>query len=66
MPFVDRLPDRPLTFDEFQALQRNDAIDAVYTADSPGPIDVVEVVIGDDRASYHYTEAKGWHSMDHP
>lgn len=65
MAFVDRLPDRPLTFEEFQALQRNEHIDALYTADSPDPIDFIKVVIGEQRATYHHTDDKGRHSTAH-
>lgn len=65
MSFTDRLPDRPLTFDEFQAFQRNESIDQLFTSDTPGRIDFLEVVIGETRAAYHYTEDDGWHRMDH-
>lgn len=64
MSFTDQLPDRPLRFSEFQALQRNENIDELYADDSPGPIGMIEVVIGETRAAYHYHEGEGWHRME--
>jgi hypothetical protein len=34
MTFTDLLPDRPLTREEFQALERNENIDSLETDDS--------------------------------
>jgi hypothetical protein len=65
MSFTDRLPDRPLRFSEFQALQRNENIDHLATDDSPGLIDVLIVNIGDNEVTYHDHERDGWHRMNH-
>jgi len=61
MGIKDALPDRPLKFDEFQSIQRQDTFDEVYTSDAPGDIDILILVQGDSENTLHYTDEKGWH-----
>lgn len=62
MALSDALPDRPLTFDEFQDLQRQDAFDMVYTTDDAGTKhDRLTCVRGETEYFLHYTEEEGWH-----
>ena len=62
MPFTDLLPDRPLTREEFQALERNENIDSLETDDSEGAINAFSVVIGESEANYHFAPGMGWHT----
>lgn len=61
MGIKDVLPDRPLSFEEFQSLQNQDALDAVYTNDKVGPKDVLILVKEDTEHTLHYTDESGWH-----
>lgn len=61
MALSDLLPDRPLTLDEFQDLQAQDAFDELYTSDGFGDIDLIIGVKGDMEYMIHYNEKKGWH-----
>jgi hypothetical protein len=65
MAFTDLLPDRPLTREEFQALERNENIDALETDEAEGPVAAFSVVIGDSEANYHYAQGMGWHKHGH-
>ena len=62
MPFTDLLPDRPLTREEFQALERNENIDSLETEDAEGAINAFSVVIGESEANYHFAPGMGWHT----
>lgn len=61
MAISDTLPDRPLTFDEFQKLQSQDGFDALYTADTMGDIDILIAVRDGMEYTLHYTDEEGWH-----
>jgi hypothetical protein len=62
MTFTDLLPDRPLTRAEFEALERNENIDALETDGEEGPVAAFSVVVGDSEANYHYAQGMGWHT----
>lgn len=64
MALKDALPDRPLTFDEFQSIQNQDAFDSVLTSDDPGDIDILFCNLGDKEYTLHYTDSEGWHHCD--
>jgi len=61
MAIKDVLPDRRLTFDEFQEIQQMDPFDAVYTSDSPGKTDVLILQRDDTEHTLHYTDEESWH-----
>jgi hypothetical protein len=60
MALKDVLPDRPLTFEEFQHIQSQDTFDAVYTDETSG-YDALALVRGDREDLIHYTPEQGWH-----
>jgi hypothetical protein len=61
MAIEDVLPDRRLSFEEFQEIQRMDSFDAVYTSDSPGRKDVLMLHRNEKEFTVHYTDEEGWH-----
>lgn len=64
MPY-NSLPDRELTFDEFQELQRSDAFDQVMTAETPGPYTDVLILESDDEETIlEYSDEQGWHEVE--
>lgn len=65
MGLADVLPDRPLTMDEFQDLQSQDAFDSVMAGDTPGiDYEYLFLTKGDTEYILHYTDEKGWHQCE--
>lgn len=61
MAIKDALPDRPLTFDEFQKVQRMDFFGGVQTVDNLGGTDVLIIQRNGTEYTLHYTDDEGWH-----
>ena len=64
MALKDALPDRPLTFDEFQKFHSMDSFDAVYTSDTSGDVDILVLERNGTEHTLHYTDDEGWHVCD--
>ncbi|MFC7216250.1 hypothetical protein ACFQO4_19490 [Saliphagus sp. GCM10025334] len=65
MALKDVLPDRPLTFDEFQDLQSQNAFDSVMTLDTPSVHNEYLILEKDDTEYVlHHTDEKGWHRCE--
>ncbi|WP_435175677.1 hypothetical protein [Halorussus sp. AFM4] len=64
MAIQDALPDRPLTFDEFQKIQQMDSFDGVQTVDKSGDTDVLFIQRDGTEYTLHYTDDEGWHICD--
>lgn len=62
MALEDVLPDRPLTFDEFQDIQAQDTFDSVTTAETR-EIEYLFLRKGEKEYGLHYCE-RGWHRLD--
>lgn len=61
MAIQDALPDRRLTFDEFQEFHTMDSFDAVHTSDDPGRVDLLILQRNGTEYTLHYTDEEGWH-----
>lgn len=63
MGVPDRLPDRPLTHDEFRGLQESGRFDSVMAAEPPPPPgeDWLFLTLDGTEYAFHYTDERGWH-----